>query len=348
MKKILTKKGIKNKMEKMFIGKKSILTILILSVLVLSGCSGGSGSNGSRNSGAGIDISSTYVGGNSAISIEFAEGQPPKTIFAGGVSPFNIMVNTKNDGEFDVPAGNVNVVLSGINPSDFNVGATSKSAPALRSLKLQQGQKIESQAMPIIFDGLSYIPKVSGSITQNIGVDICYPYETNALISGCISGSTLRTGTDSLEVCSLTGNKAFTNSGAPIQIANVAQSTAGRSKIQIKFDIVDKSSSKNARVFESNTLDNNCRVSGESIFSTQASLSKNKIGYTFDANGLNVICQGSGPSGTALLINGKATIYCTIDTLNQGDYEQIFKVNLKYDYFDRVSTSIQIDGIVEN
>jgi len=321
---------------------KNLILVLLVSILVLvSGCS--SGTDAKKSS---FNLKDAFTGGSEGLKFEFMSDQPPKNILDGGISPFNIMVQVSNVGEFDIPVNSSHLVLSGINPIDFSITKTSQLVPQLNGVKIQKGNTLDGATLPVMFPGLTYLPNVSGSSTQKIGVDICYPYRTTSLINACVSGNTLRSSTDSLTICKLDGKKDFANSGAPIQIENVKQFPNGKSSIQVQFDIVDKSKSKNGRIFRVNSFDNNCKIAGNSVASTDAILSKNYVTYTFDAKGLPVVCQGKTKSGEVLLANGKSTVYCTIDTSGQQDYEQTFAVYLDYSYFDRIETSILVENVL--
>lgn len=326
---------------------KNIISILIVSfLLILSGC-GGSSSTNAKTDGFG-SAKTAFNGGSDGLSIEFTEGQPPKKIFDNSQGSFNIRLLVKNLGESDIADNKAHIALSGISPADFNVVETYKSLTPLTGVKKQGDNVIEGQIQPVMFTGLKYVPKLNSGITkQNILVDMCYPYETKALVNVCISGNTLRTSTDNLEVCKLNGDKSFANSGAPIGISNVKQSVGGKSKIMLQFDIVQKDKNKNSRVFELGSLDNNCKINGNSITSSDASLKRNYVNFNVDGRGLNVDCGDGTSSGKVLLSDSskKATVYCTIDTTNEDDYEKAIGINLDYDYFNRIDTSINIEHI---
>lgn len=313
----------------------------MMTLLLFSGC--GEATDDARASS--YSVEGTFNGGNDALTIEFTPGQPPEEIVDGGQNPFDVRLLIKNEGETDVLAGTAYAVLSGINPIDFDISDVSAEIQNLNGVKGQGTRKINGQLGYVAFTQLKYLPELPGSSSQKISVDMCYPYETRSVIKGCVSGETFRVTNDDLDICELDEVKEFSNSGAPVQIENVKQFPSGSSSIQIQFDIIDKSVSQNGRVFRENSFDSNCKVAGDSVSSTQASLNRDYVTYSFDSKGLPVDCNGGTNTGEAFLVNSKATVSCTIDTTGEQDYEQIFGVTLNYDYFDRIDTEILINHI---
>ena len=51
------------------------------------------------------------MGGSDGVIINFEEAAPPEEVYDGGDFPFGVVVNLKNEGEFDVPKEDIDVVL---------------------------------------------------------------------------------------------------------------------------------------------------------------------------------------------------------------------------------------------
>lgn len=326
--------------------KKLFIILFVGFLFLFAGCDSNSSSDGPKTDGYNLD--GTYNGGDTGISMEFSDGQPPKTIRDGGLQPFTIRAMVTNKGEHDIPEGDGHIVISGVNPSDFNIGEPSKELPFMRGVKKQGDNVIDGSIQPIIFSNLKYLPELpSGTLSQKISLDVCYPYQTNALVSLCVSGSTLQTFDDDLKVCDVEGDRGFANSGAPVVIDNVKQTPAGSSSVMIQFDIVhDKSESSNGRVYRLGTLNDNCKVNGYSVSSTDATIYEDYVKYTVTTGIDGLDCSGTGTNtGEVLLSDDKTTVYCTQDTSNQEDYERAITITLDYDYFDRINTSVEIQHI---
>ena len=322
---------------------KKILLVLVFGImLVFAGCTG---TTSSKKNGYSLD--GAFNGGNTAITMEFTEGQPPAKIRDGGLQPFTIRAMITNKGEYDIPQGEGHVVLSGISYDDFNVDEASVELPALRGVKKQGTNTISGAIQPIMFSNLKYLPQLpSGVHTQKIYMDICYPYQTSALISMCVSGSTLQSFDSDLKVCDVEGTRKYANSGAPVIVENVKQTPAGTSSVMIQFDIVHKKTSGNGRVYKSGSLDSYCKVYGKSVSSTDADVYENYVKFEVNTGIDGIDCSGTGSNkGEVFLSNGKTTVYCTQDTSNQEDYERPVNVVLNYDYFDRISKDVQIEHI---
>lgn len=320
-----------------------MILIGIAIMLLFAGCTGTSSTK--KN---GYSLDGAFNGGNEGLDIEFTDGQPPAKIRDGGLQPFTIRAMITNKGEYDVPEGHANVVLSGISYSDFNVANISQVVPALRGVKKQGTNVINGAIQPVMYSNLKYMPQLpSGIHTQKIFLDMCYPYETSALISLCISGSTLQSFDSDLKVCDVESTRKYANSGAPVIIENVKQTPAGTSSIMLQFDIVHKkAASTNGRVYKSGSLDYNCKVYGKSVSSTDADIYENYVKYEVDTGIEGIDCGGtSSNTGEVLLSNDRTTVYCTQSTVGEEDYERPISVKLSYDYFDRISKDIQIEHI---
>ena len=327
---------------------KKILYVLIVAIMLLfAGCSGSS-SSAKQNS---FELEGAFNGGDEALTIEFSDGQPPATIKDGGIQPFPIRILLENVGETDIAEGEGHVSLSGISFTEFGITTedASQAMPELRGVRQQGDNVIPGTKQFVMFQGLKFMSDLgSGTQDKTILVDLCYPYTTQARASICVSGNTIQGYDNDLEVCELDGNKQFANSGAPVQIENVVQNTAGASSIQIQFDIVHQGKSSNGRVYRSGSLDNECKVNGDPVSSTNAALEENYVTYTLDAGDLTsgVDCGATGTNTeTVLLSEDKTTVFCTIDTTGQEDYEKGVNIELEYDYFDRTSVTVEIEHV---
>ena len=126
----------------------SLVFIITLSLL-LSGC---------KQQGSSTD---PFVGGTNGLLINFAQGSPPSMIFDSGTTPFQVIVELQNDGEFTVPKDKVRVTLLGINPEEFGVTPQDLTKHPDQDLekvrKDLSGNKIPSDKVQIVFPTFKFI-----------------------------------------------------------------------------------------------------------------------------------------------------------------------------------------------
>ncbi len=324
---------------------KNILLLLSLSMmLLLAGCS--SGTNAKQS---GYVLTDSFKGGNTALDISFVDGMPPERIKDNGIGTFDVRLLISNLGEYDVPKDSISVALTGFDLTELGVTESSKTVPIdLRGFKKQGENVIEGAKQFVIFNSLGFKSSiVSGTRDLQISANICYPYETRSVAVACVAGSTL-IGVDSkYESCELEGDRSYANSGAPVKIENVKQYSAGESKILIQFDIVHDGNSELGSVYESGSLNSACRVNGNPLGSVNAKNYENKVKYTIDTGLTGLSCEGSNTNtNTVLLGDGTYTVTCEQSTAGLGDaYEKLIRINLEYDYVDRVSKTIKVEHI---
>src|SRR3989338_8135849 len=90
------------------------LTLLIVSLLLLSGCATAPVEEQL------LDVT-PFVGGSTALAMSFLEGAPPEEIFDNGNFPFSIVIKLENLGEDDVNPEDGYIEILGINPVDFGL-----------------------------------------------------------------------------------------------------------------------------------------------------------------------------------------------------------------------------------
>lgn len=322
--------------------KRNIVILFIVMILGVAGCT--TGGDGTTN----VGVSGAFNGGDRALTYAFAEGAPPERIRDGGLQPFQVRVRVQNSGEYDISEGSGFVTLTGFNPADLGLTQTSQALPFMRGFKKQGNNVIDGTVHQATFNNLRYEPELpSGSTSQRIFANFCYPYQTNSLARICIAGDTLRSFDGESTICELEGAKEFANSGAPVRIENVEQFPAGTSSIQIQFDIVHTPTSDEGRLFQAGTLDSQCNVNGNSPSSADADLLSDYVRYTVDTNlplGLNCENTGTG-SNQVQLTNNRYTVFCIQDTTGQSEYERPIDITLEYDYLERISTDVTVEHI---
>lgn len=323
--------------------KKAILILITITLLLFAGCSSG-GSNTKQNS---FELTSSFNGGDGAITLEFGEEAPPDKVRDQELQPFVVRLLLRNTGEYEIPENSAYVTLTGFNPADLNLADNSKPLVSMRGYKKQGDNVIEGGTQIVTFDNLKYINSVvSGSVPMTIYANVCYPYETKAFAVMCINGDTIPALDKRAEICELEGDKEFANSGGPVKIDNVKQYPFGQHSVQLQFDIIHTPTSEDANVYERNSIDSDCKINGASPSGSEALFKRDKVTYTVETGiaGLNCESTNSG-TNTVTLTGDKYTVTCIQDTENQEEYPKPITITLKYDYLDRISKTINIEHI---
>ncbi len=324
--------------------RRNIFLILVMSVMVLfASCT----SDGEVRQGS-YEIES-FNGGSSGLFFEFLENAPPGIVRDQELQPFQVIVRLKNQGEFDIGENEAYVVLAGFKPEDLGLTneGISKIIPPMNGFKKQGSNVIEGRTQQVIFSNLKYTESViSGAVSRTIYANVCYPYETRAFTLLCINGDTTTNLDKSAEICELSSERAFSNSGAPVHIEKVKQSPYGASSIFVQFDIVHTPTSANAGLYERGSIDLDCNINGHSPTSVESLGKKNRIAYSFNSGLDGVDCDGTGTGNNTIILTGsRYTVTCVQDTTGEREYEKPAIITLKYDYWDRIGTSITIEHV---
>ena len=318
--------------------KKIYLLFITVIMLTIAGCSSGTDA---RQSG-GLSLNA-FEGGDKALLMSFGEGAPPQRIMDGGIQSFNVRVLLENVGEFDIPESSGYVVLAGFSSRDLNLETTSLEIPELRGVRKQGSNKIPGGRSQVTFTNLKYLPELtSGTTRQSLIANVCYPYKTRSVVSLCIAGETLVIQDANSAICDLESKRDFANSGSPLRIENVNQYPSGRNSIEFQFDIVHKPTSNNGRLYESGSIDSLCRINGASPASVDAVPFQNRVLFTVNSDPLSINCNGDGDSGIVQLSNNKATVVCSVNTLNEEEYVKPILIELDFDYVERIQTELEI------
>lgn len=321
---------------------KKIISISALALgLLLAGCGG---TQGQQNS---FDPTSGFNGGNKALTFSFEENAPPSVVRDQGSYPFQVRFLIKNEGEFDIPENSGYVSLVGVDKNILNLQETSKVIPALNGYKVQGGNVIEGRQQFVLFSDLKYMETIAGSSqTLNLNANICYPYETKASSSLCINGNTNIAIDDTLKICDLDSDRQVGYSGGPLSIENFKQYVSGTSSITFQFDIVHTPTSTYGTLYESNTIDSDCKIQGNNPTSSEANAKKDVVTYEVETGISGLNCESKGTNtNTVTLYSNKYQVVCTQDTTNQEEYEKAIAITLNYDYLDRISKSITVEHI---
>ena len=299
----------------------SVLFVVMLGLL-LSGCNQKTSSE------------NPFIGGTNGLLVNFLEGAPPQEVFDSGTSPFQVIVELTNDGEYTIPKGSVEVRLVGFNPEDFGLSASdivkqpSEDLEGVR--KDLSGNKIPGTTTQIVFPQMNYEKQISVDHEFPIRAEVCYNYQTKVSSVICVKRDLTDT---SSTICNVKEKKKVYSSGAPIQVTSFEENPAGSNRVQFTFTIEQKG---NGDVFKRNTM---CKPSESE---TQFSI-KNKVYVSVDTGLPGLRCNGligGDTAGYVVLASGKRTINCVQDVNVESDFEQPVNILLDYNFRNMKETSV--------
>ena len=304
---------------------KKLIAVLVLVLLIVACKPGGKKS---------VSLESPFVGGTQGVVLGFQDFR--KDVFDGGNDPFDIIVKLENKGEALVPAQNLRVKLSGINPVEF--GKTDEgmvlNAPedVIEMRKDPQGGILPGPQVFVEFTGFNHKSLIAGATAQfTVRADVCYLYRTKAVSKLCVRENLLtpRAG----GICELNENKPLYNSGAPVQIADFKESTRAKDKIGFSFEVKNVGA---GNIFERNTFCDRSQRKNE-----------NRV-YLTIATGLSGLSctglesTGKGAEGFVTLYDGTKIVSCSQQVSGRSDFEQLVNLEAIYDYEQRKDTTLTV------
>lgn len=311
--------------------KRSLLALMIMAIMVLSGCQDNSQGT----------TTAAFIGGTKGLDLKFTENQPPEKVMDNAQDTFGIAITMKNEGESTIDTGKVIGTLSGIDATAFSLKSISAQSQNSISAKEKQGSDTIDGGTEILeFGDVTYTPKVTGDFQTTLIADVCYDYETQAVFSLCLKKNTVQKESNK-EACKIEALKTEENSGAPVQIGNVRESAAGNNKIKFTFDIEKIGDGK---VYKQDTFS----VGSGCVENKDTDEGKNKVMVTIEPQSdLVVSCSrlnGGSQGQTQLYENNKGTLVCEIDTSNLQDtaYSSQMTIKVKYTYKDSIQQDIVV------
>ncbi len=305
-----------------------LIPVLILTLLI-TGCQTGTETTPRKLT--------DYVGGVDGLSIEFEEEAPPIEVFDNSETDFPIAVQIKNEGEYTIKSGGIVASLSGINQNDFSLASLHKKS----NFDLDRKYSDREGATDVIDFGMAkYKIDLSSDFTTKIIADVCYNYRTVAASSVCLKKDTRQY--KSADACAINNNQlTFENSGAPIQVTEVKESSSGANRIKLDFTVENKKTGEN--FYKPGTFKDKCIPS-----SNEARAGENTIyvEVTDSAKRLNFKCSALGDDnkGDVKLFDGKKQVSCILDTTGMQDtaFEQLVDITIDYVYRGAISQDITI------
>jgi len=303
--------------------------IIILAILMLYGCTGGDQTT---------TTSDPFVGGTTGLKLDFVEGAPPKEAYDKGTFPFDVAVQLENVGETNVNKADIQVTISGFDPTDFSktqAFMSQNSGEDLRgTYKNSENRVIEGTISTVEFNGFSYMENLTGNTPFFIRADVCYKYGTTANTKLCYRENILDPEEDN-DLCEINADKKVYNSGSPVQVENFKETGRGTNKIGFNFDIKHKGTGE---IFDpGTTCDDSDRKFEDVIYVTVD---------TGMGGGLDCSSLDQGTKGSVKMYDNHKTVSCVQEVNDPADFEKPVVITLEFDYEEDKTEEIMIKHAV--
>jgi hypothetical protein len=319
-------KEIKNRIMKTNKITKTILfSIITITFLLLSGC----------------DTSKTsspigeYRTGTQGLELKYTTNAPPTIIYAEDQT-FPVTVEIRNRGVYPGEGdGTLNAKL-------YYMGFDNQIITDLTQETITfQEEEAKTRFNP---EGGFYIVNSEAKISQtlfdqsridsynaNIIAMLCYPYKTYATVDVCIDPNPNRE--SQLGTCTPRLVNADSQ-GAPISVSSV-ESISQRGKARFVITITNVGGGE---VIRKSVLD---RCADVELSKTE--FDKITLVRATLSSGMPVECT---PSGDVSLINGRATLVCTAEGLDESmpAFNTLLQLEIEYGYRKSIQRTIQIQG----
>lgn len=315
---------------------KIVLFTMLAAMFVLAGCTTQTGP-------ANLD---PFIGGSEGLEMEFISGSPPAEIYDQNFA-FSVGVRIENLGESDIESNNGFVEIRGISPQEFGISKADlkQDIPEiLGARKNADGSVLQGNSDVVTFEDLTYEQDLAGNLNiDQLQVRACYDYQTQSSTLLCIKQDNID-GLKDNELCRVDSEKVTANSGAPIQVTQLSESSRGARGIQISFEVGHVGPIGNKWFPEG---DDTCddRINNQDLYKVEV-----EVGPIINGQ-YAASCTGgsfnSGNTGTVTLYNGEpARVVCRFDVGDQeADFETPVSIDLRYRYLESISTSLLIKDL---
>lgn len=309
------------------------LIILLAFVLLLASCSSGPVTPGNQR---------TFIGGTTGLLINFVEGEPPMEVTDNGATPFTVSVKLENKGETTIPIGDATFILKGFDAGDFGVTnsqltLTTTEEILKNDINPDTGEPINSPPIYVTWPELNFGGSLSGNHAFPFMVDVCYKYQTIANAPLCIKEKLMD---QDASICLVSGTKTVENSGAPIQITEFEEFTAGADAISFSFKVKNMGNGAFSRKASG------CDEIPANINFVRLTVDSGMSGLT--CSGLsNPTTSGTAYSGDAKLSTGERSVRCTqpLTANDKTDKIKIVEIFIDYDYLESALTNVLVKHI---
>ena len=315
------------------------MILLVVAAVALASCSSQTSQGNTK----------AFIGGTVGISSQFLAGEPPTEVTSSNY-PFSTTVELKNEGEWTVPNADVWVTLKGFDGKDFNKASqdslTDHHPDGGQDLERNQlnpdtGEVIEGAPAYVTFDNLQYSVPITGNHQFPFVVDTCYEYTTFANAELCIKKDLLDTTKDT-SVCMVSGPRVLQNSGAPVQISQFIEYTAGKTAVRFSMTVskVGQGDVSKSTLTSSGTAPStHC-----STLTSEKDIVHVKVNTGLDGT-LSCAALGGGAEGDVRLINGIAQVQCTQQVTDLSDKIKLVDIEVSYGFLSSIQTQVLVKEV---
>ena len=302
----------------------------------------------------------SFIGGDKALELSFIDSSPPAEVTdkLEGESgfPFDVTLVMENVGEYSIlPNQQMFVTLSGFFHSDFGIADPDKELSIIYpgvggstfsgKKKDTEGNQIQGDVAYIRFPktkslDILYGKPIPVSIPFPFRAEVCYPYLTNTVSELCLMNNLM---SKDQSVCNPNEEKSVSNSGGPMEVSSVTQSSAGKDKIVIRFDVKKVGDSDLFDYVDNNGCEDNLRNKNRLLIQVKTGLE----GLSCTGIGGEGLTETSSKyvawAGTLLLSpEGKGSFTC-IQTLEGKDRRDAIKtIGIETLYYARDSVATEV------
>ena len=300
-----------------------------------------------------------FIGGTQGLAISFVDSMPPPEIFDAAQSVFSVGVYLQNVGEAPISQSSLRnrygyVEIIGISPQQFGKGSQQdlKVTFAEANINLEgsrrgfQGEIIAGEIDIISIDDLTYLPDRVGNQEVTVRANVCYEYATFTNTDICIKDDIIENVFDDT-ICTLSGAKPVSNSGAPIQVTHLTQSPGSRETIVVTFTVANVGRGVPFLPWDAQGAPADaCRQTFGHNPARNTVYAEVTVGG--DSSLYNIRCPllgGSNAGNIPMWQGSEATLTCTITPVNTGGsriFTDSLQIDMWYTYFEAIERPLLI------
>ncbi len=313
--------------------------------------------------------SNPFIGGTSALSMNFVSNSPPAEIFdkpSTDYNPFDIIVDIKNVGESDIAENKLKLTLAGIYSGDFVYAPPYTAQPLTlvvypifsdQSISVLEGRKkgLNDEVLPggvvqYAWPSLAYNKKLEGTLpNMPIEVSACYEYKTKVMGIYCLKKNPLETREG---FCEVSGAKSFYNSAGPVQLTSFSEDAAGLSAVSFTFNVKKVGSGEVSKPGQMGTQN---AVECSSTYSDRNKVYVKVNSGIAGALSCSGLIGGSASQPTSTFIDGYLSLdsatgegifTCRLNTASASDSVRDLNIDLVYNYLETISKRVTIKHLL--
>jgi len=305
---------------------KSVLIFLL--IVFLSGCSHVANTDN-------LDLDS-----NNGLSVAIVENSLSDTYYEG--ENVNIDLIVENKGDYQVEKNNLNLYLSGFNPTAF--GKTVEDLKLfnqnnLSAIFINQNESLITGVEYFTFENLCYKNDLENPYALNLKFIACYPYETVISSKVCF-GDPISSNNG---VCTVNEPKSYSNSLGPIQGTSLVENYIGNGDYRFVMNFINNG---NGDVISPDKTGDCTNIDSRSTSLMSIKSIKLDGEELIDSEILNLELPQN--KDNLRIINNEGSISFKINQPLDIDYVGDLQITLSHGYktsFDEITTIYDTEGV---